>query len=452
MGCRVRALPERGFFDALAQTGASKNPSLRLTRAISCARTVLLGWAVLCPDLAMAGPALPLGMDTTLSLSAQYRAGLGVDGGPSELTETTDPRTGLTQRARFGFMLSRSEGQAVALSVQDAWAWGDVSSQERYGRARGLEVHEAFAIVPVGADSYLKLGRQEIDYDDQRLLSSAPQSPSGQAFDVGLLHYQLWPVALEVFFGRAPTPRSYAAGSISTDVGRDVDFGGTHTRVELGDNLGVAFTFLARHDGTDGSIRQTLGSFVSGTLGALNYSGQVYYQGGYHDDEVVQAYLWAGRLSYEPRVTWCPTLGAGLDYLSGNGTVQGVFDTLYGENHEQYGRMDRFVHMAADTMGLGLIDVMIRGGWAPLRGLDVFVDVHRFVAAKASSHEAARGSASFGEEVDLRIEADLMAAVELSVLGGMFLPGRALSPRFSSTLGNPLAAQWRGLATLEVGF
>ncbi len=59
-----------------------------------------------------------------------------------------------------------------------------------------------------------------------------------------------------------------------------------------------------------------------------------------------------------------PTIGVGIDYLSGDdGTDDdyNVFNTLYATNHKYYGFMDYFINLPNDTYGKGLMDYTCKG-------------------------------------------------------------------------------------------
>lgn len=391
-------------------------------------------------------PALPLGMDLTLAVDAQYRARLGTGGGVPESPEQPESGTSLTQRARVGLSLSRTEGPTVRLSVQDAWTWGSAPFFEPYGSARGLEAYEAFALLPLGPRARLVLGRQEVAFDNQRLVSNAPHSSSGQSFDAVRFEYELRPVSLDVFYARAPVRGP--AGPLEQ---QDGSFGGARSHFDADEALEISVALFVRHLRAVGT-RQTLGTFAAGALGPFDYSAEAYVQTGVEDDQVISAHLWAARLAYTAPITWRPTLSLWVDYLSGDGTPYGTFDTLYAENHDQYGLMDRFVHPHNDTLGLGLVDVALRGGWVLLRRLEVFVDVHRFMAPTRSTAAQGAQSSLFGEEVDVSADLELTRGARFRAFGGVLLPGNALRPRFSVRRDQPFGPQWLAHGTLEVVF
>ena len=80
----------------------------------------------------------------------------------------TDPAAFVSQRTRLNFGY-KTEKLNFYVSAQDVRVWGDVP-QLNVADENGFSLHQAWAEVSLVSDLNLKIGRQEIVYDDQRFL------------------------------------------------------------------------------------------------------------------------------------------------------------------------------------------------------------------------------------------------------------------------------------------
>jgi hypothetical protein len=154
-----------------------------------------------------------LSANAQLTLSGQFRLRTEFrDGQGAPLPKDTNPAFFISQRTRlnFGYQMYRLK---LGLSIQDVRVWGqDVSTINRTTTQNnnGLQLYEAWAEI-ILTDSTLinkclslKIGRQELVYDDQRLIGNLDWLQQGRKFDAGILKYETnsWSIHLAGAFNQ----------------------------------------------------------------------------------------------------------------------------------------------------------------------------------------------------------------------------------------------------------
>ena len=362
-----------------------------------------------------------LGPDTTLTFDGQYRprymlhSGLDLSGG--KLTDTDR----VTHRARLGVTLARDNGASFTLRLQDVRIWGEESDTLNDLSAGGLDVHEAFATIPLSCCLSLKLGRQEMSFDTQRIIGAVGWSQRGRSFDAARLHVGKGKTNADLF------------GAILTEDDGDADgtWAGSATssfmvgahgswQYDPQHNLSLLALSVNQSDPTD--ARHTVGLVASGKTGGFSYTGEGYYQLGKTGGKEVSAWLVAVRPSFTVDAPWKPSVTLWGEALSGEGTDEGTFNTLFATNHKFYGEMDFFLATVANTGKLGLVDAGGRIACKPMPNLGLHVDVHQLMAMEPDPND----SRSFGTEIDVKLVAKVHENVSVRALYGIMLSGDAL--------------------------
>lgn len=331
------------------------------------------------------------------------------------------------------------------VTVQDVRVWGqDASTINRTTNAdlNGLMLHEAWGEISLldtnqtksGNEFLLKIGRQELVYDDVRLLGNLDWLQQARRHDMALLKYAAkgWMLHAGIAYNQNReqksgtiyngVPAAYPAGTngIGTAykslqfvyLGRKFN-GGTASFLVIKDDFNqfttspASGTVAATKTYTDGVwSRVTLGSYVNATLKKLTLKGEAYYQTGRDPaGRMLSAYLLSGALTYATGRKTAITIGE--DYTSGNepGVATATnrrFDPLYGTPHKHWGLMDYFY--VADGFGIGgLSDFYVKGRWKPLDKLTVTADFHQFASTNTvlAADKTPLNKPSFGQEFDL---------------------------------------------------
>jgi len=365
-----------------------------------------------------------------MTLSGQVRTRTEYkDGQGAPLTIDAKPALFTSQRTRlsFGYSMYRLK---FGVTAQDVRVWGqDVSTMNRTTTQDldGLMLHEAWAEIDLTDTSIknkalgLKIGRQELVYDDQRLLGNLDWLQQGRRHDAALLKYETadWMVHLGAAFNQN---KENASGTVynSTPAGNytsNTNGGSMYKSLVFlyaGKKLSkgaASFLFMNDNfnqyhlDGASSKIfdtstwsRATTGFYFNNAFNKFLLTSSAYYQfGETSTGQKLSAWLLSSQIGYAVSKKFSAFAGADL-YSGGNsGTRSNAFDPLYGTPHKFAGLMDYFY--AANPFGkAGLVDYYVKGKYKASDKFLFSADVHQFNSAADISGYAQK---SLGQEVDL---------------------------------------------------
>lgn len=330
---------------------------------------------------------------------AEYRHGYSTLPAPD-----ADAAVFISQRSRLRFGYT-TDDLTVGLTLQDVRVWGD---EEQLKDEPSLGLHEAWADIALTDAISLKIGRQELVYDDHRLLGNVDWVQQGRSHDAALLRFRDngWKVDLggaynqktEGVFGTTYVPSNYKALGYLW-VSRELS---SSVRVSL---IGIT-DGTQRTDSTDDiDYRYTYGGNGDFRADGFTAAAAVYGQSGTdRSGRTIAAYLAALSAGYRFDNI---AVGAGIDYLSGTDMSETeqftTFNTLYATNHKFYGAMDYFIVLPRDTKNGGLQDLYLTLQYSPTASLTLRVDGHHFSLAADVADPAAPGQAldkALGTEID----------------------------------------------------
>ncbi|GAB2590932.1 alginate export family protein [Spirosoma areae] len=375
-----------------------------------------------------------------LRTRTEYRHGQG-----TLVPKLTQPAIFTSQRTRLNVGYTGYRYKFFT-ALQDVRVWGQDAStinQITSEIHNGLMVHEAWgeiSLVDTGSTSTeltLKIGRQELLYDDSRLLGNLDWLQQGRRHDAAVLKWRNkdWAIHLGGAFnqnkeGKIGTiyngvPTGYPAGSngISTlykslqflYIGREFKNG----RASL---LGVKDDFNKYETINNQSRvytrgvwnRVTAGGYISAIAAKrISLTGSAYYQFGRDQDGVdLSAYLLTMYTSYQLAPKF--NLGLGIDYTSGGGSEikNRRFDPLYGTPHKFWGYMDFFY--VSDGFGLrnGLVDFYLKTRYNFGDKITLTLDAHQFsIPNQIISTDNNQYNRNLGTEVDLVANYSLSKAI-----------------------------------------
>ncbi len=370
-----------------------------------------------------------LSIGAQLRTRSEFRSGQG-----APLSNGLKPAVFTSQRTRIQSVFSLTKLK-LGITLQDVRVWGqDGSSINRTTLAdnAGLMLHEAWAELMLNDSSngkgalQLKIGRQELKYDDQRLLGNLDWLQQARRHDAAVLKFARGPWNMNAAFAfnqnkekqsgttYQPVP-AYAANTNGGVMYSSLEM--LYVSRQL--NKGVlSFLMLSdqfsryRMDTVNNQSakvyqqgnwsRVTVGFHLEKKLSLLAVMAETYYQLGKDQaGEKVQAYMLNLGLQYPVGQF---ILGGGVDHISGG--RQKAFDPLYGTPHKFWGAMDYYY--AGSTFGkVGLTDYYVRGSWKPAVGYLISAGLHQF-------NTSARQSFEGKPENNLGMEADLNASFQIS--------------------------------------
>lgn len=391
---------------------------------------------------------------STIQLKAQLTAGAQIrnrsefrSGQGAPLTKTATPAFFISQRTRLsvGYTGYRFK---VFTAIQDVRVWGqDASTNNRTTTEalNGLMVHEAWGEIMLNdtmptrkiQNISLKIGRQEIAYDDQKLLGALDWLQQARRhdaiilkiankswlFDVGAAYNQNKELAADAAYNGVNAAYPAGTNAIGTMyksfqyayLGKKFFFGSASLLAFKDDFSKYTKAGTVTNYGTGVWSRYTTGVYLDATIKRkLNVVANLYHQSGTDKDGVaINANLASVTTSMQFGRKFFA--GPGFDYLSGNdGTVAVTadtknerFDPLYGTPHKFWGYMDYF-YVASGFGKQGLLNMFFKMKYNAKDNLTFLADVHGFQAAnKVSDGAGGTRNPYLGTEVDLLVRYNL---------------------------------------------
>jgi len=270
-------------------------------------------------------------------------------------SEGEDAGNFISQRTRLNFDFNQNKIK-LKVSLQNVRVWGDVSTLSEDDNATAL--HEAWAEAVLSGKWALKLGRQEIVYDDHRIFGDVgwtQQARSHDAFlvkfnpnenhkiDFGLAYNADTQGRVDVLYSNVA---GYKTFQYAWYHGKFNKFGVSalllNTGVEYADD---EESTRAGTENTKTDYMQTLGPRVTFKSGNWKADSALYYQMGESFNTDVSAFYFGGNLGY--KITDEFFVGTGFEHLSGKDMDDtdaeiNSFAPLFGTNHKFNGWMDYF--------------------------------------------------------------------------------------------------------------
>ena len=346
--------------------------------------------------------------------------------------ESSKPAFFTSQRSRLYFEYQEKKFR-VKLSLQDVRVWGD---EEHLKDISSTALHEAWGEFSLSANLSFRAGRQELSYDDDRLLGNVDWAQQARSHDAALLKFDKsgWKAHLggaynnqgESLFKTDYTLNNYRVLSW---------FWLNHT---FKDKLKFSFTGITdgfQASDTTGNIlyRSTVGPRFELQSNGLKLGGSVYYQFGKNANRSeISAFMAALSLSYQVNKL---TFGAGVDYLSGTDGLDAgnkkynTFNTLYATNHKFYGLMDYFLNIPAHTKGSGLTDIYGQTRFKFSDKTSLAFDLHYFLLSNNVVNPAeptASIDKGLGWELDAVMDYKLLPQVNIKAGFSAMIPSSSM--------------------------
>ena len=355
-----------------------------------------------------------------------------------DFSNQADPVLYHLLRTRLGVTAHPNPRLTAFVQIQDARFFGDenpaLGRGVRDADANQLDVHQAFLDVDslFGTGLGVRVGRQELVYGNQRLLSSLGWANSGQSFDGAVVRLRQGRVAADLFAAQLVSPVNPLGGMGSQNIF------GLYTAWALSDTHALdAFVvydnatqnLTAGPDaGLDSLARVTPGLYAHGTAGRFDYSAEAIGQFGQRALTSgaprldVQASLFSAGAGYVAVPEHTVRIGAAYTRLSGDDDPTddafGYFDMLFPLGHAFFGFMDYFPARAAPY---GVQDAVVSVAGNVTRTVRVGLNAHHF----ATAAEAPTGR-TLGQELDLTGMYRPLPEFTVGAGASVFLPGEVV--------------------------
>ena len=319
----------------------------------------------------------------------EYRNGFS-----STISEGTEPGIATSVRAALKATY-KTEGYTTHLNLLEVFTMGDRQQLSTAGNGN-FRVQEAWADLVLGSSSSLKIGRQGIAYDDQRIMGTVGWAQQMRTHDAAVYKYKN--KGLYVDLGVAYNQNSVTKSG--NDYLNDKMFSYKtmqylHANKKT-DKLNVSalvinteFQDATAGDDTVTSLL-TAGLHADFKISSVKLSANAFVQDG---DRSSESTPYLASLDAGFKGTDKTTFGLGAEIISGktSDTSFGFFP-VYGTNHKFNGFMDRF-YVGNHAKGNGLIDLHASVKTKLGNGYGLMVKALHFVEESESK--------TLGSEIDL---------------------------------------------------
>jgi hypothetical protein len=303
-------------------------------------------------------PDKKLKIDFEFRPRAEYRNGYGVLRNDSSIAAGF-----VNQRSRLSINYTLNNRIVLQFSIQDLRVWGQ---QDPRSIGATLQAFEAWAEPYITDKFSVRVGRQRLIYDNQRLFAENDWRLSAATHDALNFRYNDQRISTELAFAfNQLSERSFGTDFIPVGYTNYKFLAVYHLRYQLSKSL-----VLTTINSTDGfqiknlpesyNFRYTLGGRLEASSGGLYGTISGYYQGGKN-----QSGLDLAAWYFQPEVRYTTQNGSiirlGLEYFTGSGNKTGLstdksFVPLYGVAHRFNGSMDLITKFPNDVGGAGLIN------------------------------------------------------------------------------------------------
>lgn len=330
----------------------------------------------------------------------------------------------IQQRTRLNFGYSH-EKIKLGIVLQDVRVWGN-QSQANNNDINTYGLHEGWAEYLFTKKLSMKLGRQELGYDDERILGAVDWAQQARSHDAMVLKYvdSSWAIHAGVAYNQDKVSNVATAYTIVGSY-KEMQYLWLHKQIKqlkislLGLNVGQQSPVSV------GGTRYitTAGTRIEYKNKPLFVGANFYYQTG--DDitststgkpKKVNALLGSIDIAYTIKEKFL--MGIGYEYISGQSKtdttkayndVNHAFNPVFGTNHKFNGYMD-YYYVGNHLNNVGLQDFVVRLGYNE-KTWGIALDFHQFITAAnalntkelAKTGEYKALDSNLGTEIDLTL-------------------------------------------------
>lgn len=386
-------------------------------------KSLSFGWCLL---LALSGISThaQFSLDGQLIQRTEYRNGYN-----RLIEKGADPAAFIAHRARLQASYQASMFTFFA-SIQDVRTWGNTSQVKLTDDY--LSLHEAWLEMKLSEEWKIKLGRQELNYDNARFLGNLDWQLQARAHDFGLVKYEKGSAKFH-FGGGFNQNAQQLSGNLFT-------INNQYKAAQMAryeNNMGkLQISLLFWNDGrqyiTYDSVgvmsgkgvryRQTIGiptlkyQFGNTTLSAFYY----HQLGKFVNGRKMNAFDASAQVLHQFNIDSAKgkkiRLAAGFELLSGTGrgdVKNKSFSPLYGTNHLHNGYMDLFYVGGVHENSVGLKDYFVRARFDVNPKFFTQIDGHYFSSYANVFKQNEEIDKYLGTELDLSVGYIINNAISL---------------------------------------
>lgn len=342
------------------------------------------------------------------TLSGELRPRLELRHGYRTLPpENADMAAFVSQRSRLN-LLHEGEKFNTFISFQEIRVWGDKGLFETLP---GLGLNQAYAEIKLYDDLWLKAGRQQLRFDNQRFFAINNWNQAGRTHDAAVLNfkYQGWNMQVGGAFNQ--NEESAFETYYSLNQYKTLNFLWVN---KMFDKAG--FSALAVVDGFQGQGEASKTQFRS------TFGGIFYLKPGKHTIELhgfkqngitpmrQKIDAWYTHLIARLKPAQKLNINTGIEIFSGKDQTSDdakyrVFDPLYGANHAFNGHLDYFTNIPVHTKQGGLVNPYLSMIYKLNEEISLRADYHYFALQnKLVDDKNEEVDKYLGSEIDLSMQ------------------------------------------------
>jgi hypothetical protein len=355
---------------------------------------------------------------------------------------TSDTRDFFVLRTRLGVDVEVVEHLDVRVKLQDSRRFGDEGGVTT--DTTGVDLKEGYLDLEraLGGPVDFRVGRAEMKFGDQRLISPLDWHPVGRSWDGMWLTFEEGPFSSDLFFTRIDDDFLGMTRSEREDFfGLYNTFSFPDAEIDLEAEADLYVLFRRNHDeavvvAEDGNPGHeqlwTIGSRISAEADFLSLVGEFAVQLGDYASDDVMAHMAELGIDVALPADYSPHVDVTVIWASGDSDPsdgnRNTFDPLYTFGHYYLGLMDRVGRR-------NVISPRVRLSAKPCDGWTIFLDGHAFwLETSEDALYDARGVAIrgpiggsdryVGSEVDLHAKGKILKRLAVWVGYSRFFTGR----------------------------
>jgi len=366
-------------------------------------------------------------------------------GAPSDTLQKSSQFILQRTRLNFGYKADKFK---TGIVLQDVRVWGNQSQLNLGDGGGSFGLHEGWAEYSFNTKIAMKLGRQELSYDDERMLGAVGWAQQARSHDAFVLKYA--DSTFTVHAGVAYNQNAAATVGTSYSIVKsykEMQYLWFNKQIK---SLNISLLALNVGQQSPAAINSTryvttVGTHTEYKTKPLYVGFNFYYQIGNDNTGTsgkireVNAMNTAIDVAYTMKEKF--TAGLGYEYLSGqSGTdtttayknINHAFNPFFGTNHKFNGYMD-YYYVGNHLNTVGLQDIIVRLKYKAEKW-NVALDFHQFMAAadvldskeltKTGQYKAM--NSSLGSEIDLTFAYNLTGGVGIQAGYSHYLPSETL--------------------------
>lgn len=355
-------------------------------------------------------------------------------------SEGQKPATYIDERARVSMDFQRGALE-LKVSAQHTGIWGQDGMNTANGR---MTMNEAWAKLKFGENWFAQIGRQQLSYDDERILGGLDWNVNGNWHDALRLGYEKDAHKIHAILAmnqNGANRGNYYESGMPYKAMLGLWYHYQAKTAPLGISLLGLNVGYEQGEPGNGKTKymQTFGTDVTYKPGKWDLHGAFYFQTGTTAADLTACGLMGSlKAGYQINPQWKASLG--FDYLSGEDyegsvgnreygytiykTDEGksrAFNPLYGTHHKFYGSMDYFYASAyLNGLAVGLQDIQAGVDFKASEKTSLMLNYHYFATASELAVEML--DKGLGHELDFQLTTKLMKDVTLTA-GYSFMIG-----------------------------